>query len=162
MYEVFKWDPTICFNGPIQGNYKFIIATKEVGSGHHEWKTQNSPDAYLCQMSKFHHQNLDFERASSNVHSLCEIIVFNSTAREFIYAKSFQLLISKRGLMVKFARPDFNMQNGNSLRAGRCLWLAYLLSYCTFCIFFAMISPVVVWFFSSVLFNAMAYWYTAS
>ena len=89
-------------------------------------------------------QNLDFERASSNVHSLCEIIVFNSTAMEFIYAKTFQLLISKRGLMVKFARPDFNMQNGNSLRAGRCLWLAYLLSYCTFCIFFAMISPVAV------------------
>ena len=27
-------------------------------------------------------QNLDFERASSNVHSLCEIILFNSTAME--------------------------------------------------------------------------------
>ena len=89
MYEVFKWDPTICFNGPIQGNYKFIIATKEVGSGHHEWKTQNSPDAYLCQMSKFHHQNLDFERASSNVHSLCEIILFNSTAMEIHLCKNF-------------------------------------------------------------------------
>ena len=68
---------------------KFIIATKEVGSGHHEWKTQNSPDAYLCQMSKFHHQNLDFERASSNVHSLCEIILFNSTAMEIHLCKNF-------------------------------------------------------------------------
>ena len=77
---------------------KFIIATKEVGSGHHEWKTQNSPDAYLCQISKFHHQNLDFEQAFSNVHSLCEIIVFNSTAREFIYAKTFQLFNFKTRL----------------------------------------------------------------
>ena len=58
--------------------------------------------------------------------------------------KLSNFLISKRGLMVKFARPDFNMQNGNSVGAGRCLWLAYLLSYCTFCIFFAMISPVAV------------------
>ena len=34
-------------------------------------------------------QNLDFERASSNVHSLCEIILFNSTAMEIHLCKNF-------------------------------------------------------------------------
>ena len=73
--------------------------------------------------------NLDFERASSNVHSLCEIILFNSTAMVFIYAKTFQLFNFKTRLDGEVCSSDFNMQNGNSVGAGRCLWLAYFTYY---------------------------------
>ena len=73
--------------------------------------------------------SLDFERASSNVHSLCEIILFNSTAMEIHLCKNFQLFNFKTRPDGEVCSSHFNMQNGNSVRAGRCLWLAYFTYY---------------------------------
>ena len=64
----------------------------------------------------------------------CALSVWDYSVQLYCNGYSFMqklsnFLISKRGLMVKFARPDFNMQNGNSVGAGRCLWLAYFTYY---------------------------------
>ena len=108
---------------------KFIIATKEVGSEHHEWKTQNGPDACLCQMSKFHHQ-ISISNELLRMCTLCVRLFFSTLLQWiFIYAKTFQLFNFKTGLDGEVCSSDFNVQNGNSVGAGRCLWLAYFTYY---------------------------------
>ena len=98
MHEVFKWDRTICFNGLIYRATKFIRATKEVGSGHHEWKTQNSTDAYLCQMSEFHHK-ISISNELLRMCTLCVRLFFSTLLQwKFIYAKTFQLFNFKTRL----------------------------------------------------------------
>ena len=100
-----------------------------MGSGHHEWKTQNSPDAYLCQMSKFHHK-ISISNELLRMCTLCVRLLFSTLLQwKFIYAKTFQLFNFKTRLDGEVCSSDFNMQNGNSVRAGRCLWLAYFTYY---------------------------------
>ena len=75
-----------------------------------------------CQTSKFHHQ-VSISNELLRICTLCAILFFSTLLQwKSIYAKTFQLSNFKTRLDGEVCSSDFNMQNGNSARDGRCLW----------------------------------------
>ena len=90
---------------------------------------QSHLNVTCLQTSKFHHQ-ISISNELLRMCTLCARLFFSTLLQwKFIYAKTFQLFNFKTRLDGEVCSSDFNMQNGNSVGAGRCLWLAYFTYY---------------------------------